>query len=319
MECMHNLETYKQVPTWLTACNNDSVFSSLQWMPQSLPLLHAGLHRSHLSIGQSSDGPLTTATTLAVLLVADEDDSLVEVLGDSASLHVNGPTVLVGIRRSVCLLHQPLVHLHVFTQVRTGTHDGEVLEHSGTTGYQALTCCTKLPVVAPARVVDITWALSLYLLLLVLVPCRSVSRKRGSTHTRLVLPVRKSSGFAITVPSHLIVFSISFVAASSCGSCSQAGGQRARNRGLPGLGPRSTTPTSKCEHVELSMLADGSMGGMILVQAPPPEAAEATTVGQLCLLMCRWVGEAPTCIECRHSIQLWQTLYTPMNDSPPTA
>jgi hypothetical protein len=74
-------------------------------MPHSLPLLHAGLHCSHLSIGPSSGGPITTATTLVVLLVTDEDASLLEALGATGSLHVNGPTVLVGIRRSVCLLH----------------------------------------------------------------------------------------------------------------------------------------------------------------------------------------------------------------------
>jgi hypothetical protein len=57
----------------------------------------AGVHHSHLSLTNSQQ--IDISNTLSILLVTDEDASLVEALGTTRSLHVNGPTGITGLSR----------------------------------------------------------------------------------------------------------------------------------------------------------------------------------------------------------------------------
>jgi hypothetical protein len=66
-----------------------------------MPLQCTGVQRSHLTIGTTSPGPISTNIALKILLVGDQDASLVDALGSNLSLHMNGPTTLIGLPRCV--------------------------------------------------------------------------------------------------------------------------------------------------------------------------------------------------------------------------
>jgi hypothetical protein len=61
-------------------------------------LLFVGIERYYLSF-TPCESVIFTTRALLILLVADEDDSLVEALGATGSLHINGPVCIRGIPR----------------------------------------------------------------------------------------------------------------------------------------------------------------------------------------------------------------------------